>query len=1223
MTHSFRPTAGGSRVLALSLIALALALTRVGADGAHTDTFAVASALDDVNEDGGVVEPFGGSVWFGTGGSPDGSFTGLRFVNVDVPRGATITSAHLEVRSAATGWISIGLEFGIEATGDAAGFGISPPSARVLAAPRVAHASNVQWAAGTWHTFDGLAPLVQAVVNRADWVGGNSLALIARGTLGQYGRQFATSFDADGLSAARLVITHEGGEDPPPPPPPTVGFQVDPFVAGVTYPTSTAFTPDGRLLITERLGTMRIVLPGRDVVEPTPALALTNIEAIVGERSLIAVTVDPEFASNGHYYVFYTAATPLRDRVSRFTMAGNATDLATEVVIWEDVKPSSDIHHGGGLVFGRDGKLFISVGDGHDTRPESEHASQRLTEYGGKVLRVNRDGSIPADNPFHDGDGPNLDAIWALGLRNPFRMSFDAATNRLFAFDVGGGQFEEINLIEPGRNYGWPTCEGVCPNEGMTSPYFAYPHGGTDAAIGGGVIVRGSQFPDEYRGNLFYGDFVRGWLRRLVLDTNGGVSSDVAFMPDPATPAPEDIGSVVHVTEGPDGALYVTDIGGSTIRRIWYYTDNAPPAITTVAATPQTGPTAPLTVQFTGAATDPEGQPLTYTWEFGDGAMATGATTTHEYTATGSFSARLVVSDGVNETFSSPIAISVGGAPTATITSPADGSTFVAGQRIDFAGVGTDPGATLTPAAYSWRVIFHHDTHEHPAYGPVSGTTSGSFTIPTSGHDFGDETSYEIELTITDAEGLEAVASVTVLPQKVNFTVSSDPAGVPLGIDERTLPAPHTRDTLVGFQHLVTAPLTFDLGGTMYEFVSWSDGGAAAHTATVPDADSTLVATYRQATGSGTQVLTLQVSSGADDVNEVSGALDMSSGTVWAGTGGSSTASYTGLRFAEVLIPKGSYIQSAVLELRAAQTNWISIGFETGLDASPDAAPFSAATRPSVRALAAPRVAHASDALWQAGTWYAVQDLTALVQMAIDAPGWNPGQALALVMRGTNGTWGRQFARSFDADAASAPRLVVTYTGEAPPPPPPPPPPPTGQVTVTYQVSTAEDDANEVDGNLQAASALWLGTGGSANGSFAALRFAGVTIPAGMEVVSARLEVHAMQTQWISMGVEAALEDTGNSAGFTTGLLPSQRILTSERHHFDENSQWVANTWYPVVDVAAALQAVVGRPDWAYGQAFTVILRGTNGTWGRKFIDSVDTSASLAPRLVVTFRPKP
>ena len=149
MTHSFRPTAGGSRVLALSLIALALALTRVGADGAHTDTFTVASALDDVNEDGGVVEPFGGSVWFGTGGSPDGSFTGLRFVNVDVPRGATITSAHLEVRSAATGWISIGLEFGIEATGDAAGFGISPPSARVLAAPRVAHASNVQWTAGT------------------------------------------------------------------------------------------------------------------------------------------------------------------------------------------------------------------------------------------------------------------------------------------------------------------------------------------------------------------------------------------------------------------------------------------------------------------------------------------------------------------------------------------------------------------------------------------------------------------------------------------------------------------------------------------------------------------------------------------------------------------------------------------------------------------------------------------------------------------------------------------------------------------------------------------------------------------------------------------------------------------------------------------------------------------------------------------------------------------
>jgi len=1033
-----RPCGFSLRLVLASFAVMTAAATASAQTTPVTATFGTTAPADDVNEDGADYKAFTSTTWIGTAASPSASLAGLRFANVGIPRGSIVQSARIEVYSVQTQWVTLSLTIGVEATGNAAVFSTDArPSQRSLASMQVAHQSNSQWLSDTWYSLDEIATLVQAVVDRSDWRSNNSLAFVLRGTKPTaWGRKYVRSFDGDPLHAPRLTVTFIPGGDGPPPPPAATGFQHSELIVGLSSPTSIAFTQDGRMLVTEDAGTVRVALPGRTIVEPTPFLSLTNIESIVGERALIGLALDPNFDANGDYYVFYTAQNPLRDRVSRFTAAGNATSLASEVVLWQDTLDSSDIHHGGGLVFGQDGKLYVSTGDGHDVNPGVTHASQLLTTYRGKVLRLNPDGTIPLDNPFHDGAGPNLDAIWARGLRNPFRMSVDSQTGVIHVYDVGGGAWEEVNVLQGGANYGWPLCEGPCATSGITGPVFAYPHSGLDAAIGGGVVYRGTAFPPEYYGSLFYGDYVQSWVRRLVFSPNGSVDQDQPFLPsDGSRFGP--YGNVVDLEVGPDGFLYYPDIIGGAIHRVAYFTGNAPPEITSATATPSSGPV-PLDVQFSGVATDADGDPLDYTWEFGDGATGAGASVQHTLAAPGVYVARLLVSDGAATTYSNPLTIRAGGIPTASITAPADATTFRAGDVITYEGSASDPIETLGPSAFSWSVVFHHDTHTHPAQGPVAGVAGGTFVVPTSGHDFSGNVSYEVRLTVTNSQGVSDTDSVSIQPQKVNLTVRSQPADLAVSLDQTTQSAPIVRDTLVLFQHRLTAALQQTVGGKVYEFTGWSDGGAATHDITAPANDTVYEATYREVVPSGSVTATLPLLAGNDDVNEVAGALQTSSSAVWLGTGGSATASYAGLRFANLPIPRASVIQTARLEVNAAANAWLSIQFELAAEAGP-AAPFGAGALPSARVLTAARLPHSSNVPWTAGTWYAFDGLGPLVQAVVNGPSWSSGNALALIARGTGaGVWGRKFIASHDGDPSRSARLIVTYVaGDGEPPPPP------------------------------------------------------------------------------------------------------------------------------------------------------------------------------------------
>lgn len=195
-----------------------------------------------------------------------------------------------------------------------------------------------------------------------------------------------------------------------------------------------------------------------------------------------------------------------------------------------------------------------------------------------------------------------------------------------------------------------------------------------------------------------------------------------------------------------------------------------------------------------------------------------------------------------------PLTITVGSAPTARILTPDAGTTFRAGDTISYSGEGSDPeDGTLPGSSLSWRVVFHHGSHVHPVLDSTPGS-SGRIRIPTSGHSFSGNTSFEIVLTAEDSDGIQSSDSVTIRPEKTNLTLATSPSGLNLTIDGVSATAPVVRDELVGFQLAVDAPSPQFVGGSRDDFASWSDGGARARTVTVPAIDTTLTARYTLAT---------------------------------------------------------------------------------------------------------------------------------------------------------------------------------------------------------------------------------------------------------------------------------------------------------------------------------------------------------------------------------------
>jgi glucose/arabinose dehydrogenase len=614
------------------------------------------------------------------------------------------------------------------------------------------------------------------------------------------------------------------------------GFTETLVASGLSSPTAMQFAPDGRLFVAEQGGRLRVIRDG--ALLPTPFLTVTVSSS--GERGLLGVAFDPQFATNQFVYVYYTATTPtIHNRISRFTANGDVAVPGSEFILLElDTLSSATNHNGGALAFGPDGKLYAAVGENANGAN-----AQTLSNLLGKILRLNKDGTIPNDNPFLGTATGRNQAIYALGLRNPFTFAFNPGLSQFFINDVGQNTWEEINDGIAGANYGWPTTEGATTDPRFVSPRYTYNHASGACAITGGAFYAPAtmQFPADYRNDYFFADYCGGWIRKLDPASGNSIANFASGITFP-----------VDLKVGDDGGLYYLARGSGGTTGVVYrisYTASGP----TITSHPSSRTVAPgASVTFSVRATGPS--PLRYQWQR-NGVNVPGATA-QDYTFVAASSDngvrfRAIVSNDNGSVMSNEAVLTVTASqpPVGTITQPPAGTLYSGGSVVNYSGTATDAeDGTLPASAFTWRVDFHHDTHSHPFVASTTGATSGSFTIPTTG-----ETSanvwYRIFLTVRDSAGLAHTSQRDVLPRKVRLTLATNPAGLQLGLDGPAATTPFVADSVIGIVRNLSAPATQVSGGTTYEFVSWSDGGTASHNVSTPAADTTYTATYRVASG--------------------------------------------------------------------------------------------------------------------------------------------------------------------------------------------------------------------------------------------------------------------------------------------------------------------------------------------------------------------------------------
>jgi glucose/arabinose dehydrogenase len=665
------------------------------------------------------------------------------------------------------------------------------------------------------------------------------------------------------LSMAAVVQTPEPAAAAVP-----AGFTEVTAFSGLVNPTAVRFAPDGRIFVAEKRGTIQMY----DGIGDTSPVQVADLRTEVHnfwDRGLLGLAVDPDFPARPYLYALYTFdgsiggtapqwgsagvdSDPCPDppgatrdgcivssKLVKLTLTGNTTTKQDLIHDWCQQYPS---HTTGDVVFGDDGALYVSGGEGAGwafadygqggsnpvnpcgdpgggaggvmSPPAAEGGALRAQDLrtpadpvslDGTVIRVSPDtGAAMTGNPDAEADDPNAQRIVAYGLRNPFRMAVRPGTGELWLGDVGWTTDEEVNrLPDPAdalTNFGWPCFEGpaaqgsydaanlsICENlyasGGDTKPFFSYRHGqplnpSDNCADAAGSSISGVSF---YSGGSYPPEYDGAlFFADYARNCIWVMTEGGDGLPaaGSVTPFVSPATAPVDLEMSPAGELFYADVNGGTIRRIVY--EGTPP---------------PMTAQPAGdAVTDP--------------------------------------------------------APRPVIDTPVDGTTWKVGDVLTFSGSATDPQEGALPAsALSWEMVLQHcpsACHAHPLQ-QWTGVSGASIAAPD--HEY--PAHLELRLTATDSDGTAASVIRRLDPRTVPITVDSQPHGLALTLGAGTGATPFTTTLIDGSTTSLSAPSPVTLSGTSYEFLGWSDGGGQSHDITAGAAAATYTATYT-ATGTPT-----------------------------------------------------------------------------------------------------------------------------------------------------------------------------------------------------------------------------------------------------------------------------------------------------------------------------------------------------------------------------------
>ena len=652
------------------------------------------------------------------------------------------------------------------------------------------------------------------------------------------------------------------------------GFEEVALASQLDTPTAVDWAPDGRMFVVEKAGVLKVVTPAR---APQAEVVLDLSERVnsYGDRGLLGVAVARDFVRTGHVYLLYTYEVDpaLQDgrksaRLTRVTVGPDNRLRGDEAVILgrqgsrpcrrrsntrDCIPADGPLHTIGTVRAARDGTLWVGTGDStstYDDQYENSFDAYRNDSFAGKLIHVDARGRGLRGHPFCRRDR-NLahvcTKLHAKGFRNPFR--FTLWKGRPIVGDLGLENREEIDAVLPGRNYGWPCFEGSIRTPAfrrnrLCRPWFArsgarrgpvaplYDYSGQPGGVVVGPVFRGRRWPARYRGQLFFADYARSFIS--TLDLRSAV----------ARPFARRLSYPVALEQTPPGDLAYVDAGRGQVRAIRWSPANRTPIPR--ATTDRTSGAVPLTVRFSGArSADPDGDALSYHWDFGDGDSAEGSGVEHRYTRAGNFVVRLTVRDPHGRGAVELIEVTPGNTPPeVTLERPRDGALYRAGGPVALRARATDSeDGALADQAITWEATLDHRGHSHFVLAGMKGAVAGF----TAASDHSADSFFEVTVTARDSGGLEARRTVTIRPRTATVRVASKPRGAPITFAGRGARAPATSTEAVGFETAVAAARSFSRRGRRYRFSRWSDGGRREHVVAVKPDGLRLRAVYRRA----------------------------------------------------------------------------------------------------------------------------------------------------------------------------------------------------------------------------------------------------------------------------------------------------------------------------------------------------------------------------------------